>query len=234
MELSKAYKALTDEDVRNNFIQYGHPDGKQSFSIGIALPKFIVTEGNGKYVLLVYGLLLGVLLPYIVGKWWYGTQRMTKEGVLIASAGSLFKEYKEDITEGGVVGALSCGEEYKSFLSGNRADTGLGKIETILTEGDKAAGLAVDDRRTLENQEGVRRKVLALLWAYLMRIQLDGSKLDDGWFIQEVTSARQLTYLQRSTKSHHRPSPLMSPLQLSHSHSVTFQLSFPHTIPPSA
>ena len=68
VELSKAYKALTDEEVRNNFIQYGHPDGKQSFSIGIALPKFIVTDGNGKYVLLLYGLLLGVLLAYIAGK----------------------------------------------------------------------------------------------------------------------------------------------------------------------
>lgn len=69
VEVSKAFKALTDEEIRNNYIQFGHPDGKQSFSIGIALPKFIVTDGNGKYVLLVYGLLLGVLLPYVVGKW---------------------------------------------------------------------------------------------------------------------------------------------------------------------
>src|SRR5947207_3218496 len=76
VELTKAYKALTDEEVRNNYIQYGHPDGKQSFSIGIALPQLIVAEGNGKYVLLVYGILLGVLLPYVVGTWWYGTQRM--------------------------------------------------------------------------------------------------------------------------------------------------------------
>ena len=190
VELSKAYKALTDEDVRNNFIQYGHPDGKQSFSIGIALPKFIVTEGNGKYVLLVYGALLGVLLPYIVGKWWYGTQRMTKEGVLIASAGNLFKEYKEDIAEGGVVTALSCGEEYKDILSGNKIDSGLGKIEKALAEdsstGEVVAGPAVEDRKALEIQEGVRRKVLALLWAYLARIRLDGSKLDDGVYTRVV------------------------------------------------
>lgn len=186
MELSKAYKALTDEDVRNNFIQYGHPDGKQSFSIGIALPKFIVTEGNGKYVLLVYGLLLGVLLPYIVGKWWYGTQRMTKERVLIASAGNLFREYKDDITEGGVVSALSCGEEFKDVLSGSKIDTGLGKIEKSLVEsgdtGNGVASLKIQDRKALENQDGVRRKALALLWAYLARIRLDGSKLDDGWY----------------------------------------------------
>ena len=57
VELTKAYKALTDEDIGNDYIQYGHPDGKQSFSIGIALPKFIVTGGNGKYVILVYAIL---------------------------------------------------------------------------------------------------------------------------------------------------------------------------------
>jgi translocation protein SEC63 len=54
VEVTKAFKALTDEEVRNNYLQFGHPDGKQSFSIGIALPKWIVTEGHGTYVLLMY------------------------------------------------------------------------------------------------------------------------------------------------------------------------------------
>ncbi|MCJ1289057.1 secretory subunit [Xylographa carneopallida] len=183
VEISKAYKALTDEEIRNNYVQYGHPDGKQSFSIGIALPKFIITDGNGKYVLLVYGLLLGVLLPYVVGKWWYGTQRVTKDRVLVASAGHLFKEYKDDITDGGVISALSSGEEFKSVLKGNKADAGLGKLEkAILADGEvasSAAGLTLKERQTLEDLEGVRRKSLALLWAYLGRIGLKDSTLDD-------------------------------------------------------
>ncbi|MCJ1247123.1 secretory subunit [Trapelia coarctata] len=183
VEISKAYKALTDEEIRNNYIQYGHPDGKQSFSIGIALPKFIITDGNGKYVLLVYGLLLGVLLPYVVGKWWYGTQRMTKDGVLIASAGNLFKEYKEEITDGDVVTAMSSGEEFKDVLKGSKADSGLGKVEkAILADGEiapSAAGLTVKDRQLLEELEGPRRKTLALLWAYLGRIGLGDRTLDD-------------------------------------------------------
>ncbi|KAI9870039.1 MAG: secretory subunit, partial [Pleopsidium flavum] len=187
VELSKAYKALTDEDVRNNYIQYGHPDGKQSFSIGIALPKFIVTDGNGKYVLLVYGLLLGVLLPYIVGKWWYGTQRVTKEKVLIASAGNLFKEYADDISEGGIIGALSSGEEYREVLRGDKADTGSGKVENrVLADGEiglTAAGLTLEDKGIIESLDGgVRRKVLALLWAYLGRVDLDNATLNDEKF----------------------------------------------------
>lgn len=109
---------------------------------------------------------------------------MTKEKVLVASAGNLFKEYKDDISDGGVIRALSSGEEFKTVLKGSKVDSGLGKIEKmILKEGEAAptaAGLTVKDREELENFEGVRRKTLALLWAYLGRVSLDNASLDDG------------------------------------------------------
>ncbi|PQE16034.1 translocation SEC63 protein [Rutstroemia sp. NJR-2017a WRK4] len=183
VELTKAYKALTDEDIRNNYIQFGHPDGKQSFSIGIALPTWIVSEGNGKYVVLVYALLLGVLLPYLVGTWWYGTQRMSKEKILIESANNLFQEYEENITEGGIVGALSSGVEYRHAFKGHKADSGLGKVESrILAPGEVttyAAGMSAGDKTKLEELDGgARRKALALLWAYLGRVELEDSTLD--------------------------------------------------------
>ncbi|TVY42135.1 Translocation protein [Lachnellula subtilissima] len=185
VELVKAYKALTDEDIRNNFIQFGHPDGKQSFSIGIALPKFIVTDGNGKYVILVYAALLGVLLPYLVGSWWYGTQRMSKEKVLIESANNLFREYDEGLEEGGIVSALSTGLEFQNALKGDKAESGLGKLETrILAEGiatPLAGGLSTKDRTVLEDLDGgARRKALALLWAYLGRVELDDPALNQA------------------------------------------------------
>ena len=41
VEITKAFKALTDEEVRSNYEKYGNPDGKQSFSIGIALPQLV-------------------------------------------------------------------------------------------------------------------------------------------------------------------------------------------------
>ncbi|RYP04650.1 hypothetical protein DL765_010121 [Monosporascus sp. GIB2] len=124
VEYTKAYQALTDEEVRNNYIQYGHPDGKQGFSIGIALPKFIVSDGNGKYVVLVYALLLGVLLPYYVGSWWYGTQRVTREGVQVESANKLFRDYSENIDVGGLITALSNGKEFRDLFRGNKAESG--------------------------------------------------------------------------------------------------------------
>lgn len=184
VEFTKAYKALTDEDIRNNYQQYGHPDGKQSFSIGIALPKIMVSEGNGKYVLIVYAGLLGVLLPYLVGKWWYGTQALSKEKVLIESANNLFREYEDDMTEGDIVYALSSGVEFRDVLKGHKAEASLARLESrILAAGDAsvyAGGLTVKDRQKLEELDGgVRRKALALIWAYLGRVELDDKSLDE-------------------------------------------------------
>ncbi|KAI2819043.1 hypothetical protein CBS115989_4656 [Aspergillus niger] len=178
VELTKAYKALTDEEIRNNYIQYGHPDGKQSMSIGIALPTFIVSEGNSKYTLLVYGALLGVLLPYIVGKWWYGSQRYTKERVLVASAGNIFREYKEDITDGGIVNALSSGAEFREMLEGPKMDAGLAKLEKKVLAEDSTF-LSPEDREVIKGlDESSRRKALALLWAYLGRVDLEDTTLN--------------------------------------------------------
>lgn len=187
VEISKAYQALTDEEVRNNYITYGHPDGRQSTQIGIALPQLMISDGNGKYVVLVYFLLFGVLLPYLVGSWWYGTQRLSKEGVLMESANSLFKEYKTDTDVGGVVTALSTGKEFQLLLKGDKADAGLSKIESrILASSDVrpyAAGLSVKDKEKLEDiDNAVRRKTLALLWAYLGRVELDDATLEKQKF----------------------------------------------------
>lgn len=127
-------------------------------------------------MLLFYGLLLGVLLPYTVGKWWYGTQALTKDKVLIASAGKLFKEYKEDISEGGMIAALSTGDEYKEVLKGSGAENGAAKIEKIvlaessLSDADRLAVKQIDDP--------LRRKTLSLLWAHLCRVRLDDVSLN--------------------------------------------------------
>jgi translocation protein SEC63 len=187
VEITKAYQALTDEEVRNNYIQYGNPDGKQGFSINIALPKVIVSDGNGKYVVLVYSALFGVLLPYLVGSWWYGTLRRSREGVLMESANRLFREYKDNIDEGGVVTALSTGKEFEELFRGDKSDSGLAKVESrILAEGELsplAAGLSAKDKEKLEDLEsGPQRKALALLWAYLGRVKLDDAELERAKF----------------------------------------------------
>lgn len=58
--------SLTDENIRKNWEMYGHPDGRQEVSMGIALPKWIVESGNNIWVLGAYGVIFGGALPAIV------------------------------------------------------------------------------------------------------------------------------------------------------------------------
>jgi translocation protein SEC63 len=156
-------------------------------SMGIALPKWIVQEGMGKFTLAFYLSLLGIFLPWLVSRWWYGTQKVTRHGTLQSTSGNLFREYKEDLDESSLVAALSCGDEFKEILKGNKADSGLATVEKKILQEDEgglaASNLTAKDKKKLEELEDpVRRKALALLWAYLRRAELDDSSLNDEKF----------------------------------------------------
>lgn len=176
VEMTKAYKALTDEEIRNNYLMYGNPDGKQSTNVGIAIPQWVI-EGSSRWgVIAFYAALLGVLLPYLVGTWWYGTQALTKDGVLHETAAKLFREYKEDISQGGVVAALSASEEYAQILKGTKADEGAPKVESAVLASGILSKADVEKLKSIEDP--TRRKALSLLWAYLARIDLGNEELN--------------------------------------------------------
>jgi len=88
----RAYKTLTDEIAFKNWIDYGNPDGQLDTKWGIALPKWLVEEGNHMYVLAVYGLVFGIMLPAVVGNWWYKSIQYTGDAVLIKTT-KLFEYY---------------------------------------------------------------------------------------------------------------------------------------------
>lgn len=171
VELTKAYKALTDEVVRQNYEQYGHPDGKQEFSMGIALPKWIVESQNNGYVIALYGILFGIALPYFVGSWWYGSRRITKDGVLTTTAGLYFRELKEDTTFEQMVEILAAGLAIEEPLTG---------VEESLTYKDlkKEVGgvLKAEAGKALPTTAGTKT-VATLLYAHLLRIEIDDATL---------------------------------------------------------
>uniref|UniRef100_A0A3Q2XM63 Translocation protein SEC63 homolog n=1 Tax=Hippocampus comes TaxID=109280 RepID=A0A3Q2XM63_HIPCM len=83
MRIAKAYAALTNEQSRKNWEMYGNPDGPSATSFGIALPAWIVDQKNSMLVLLVYGLAFMVILPVVVGMWWYRSIRYSGDQILI-------------------------------------------------------------------------------------------------------------------------------------------------------
>ncbi|CAI9762438.1 unnamed protein product [Fraxinus pennsylvanica] len=65
--ISKAYQALTDPISRENYEKYGHPDGRQGFQMGIALPQFLLNiDGASSGILLIWIVGVCILLPLVV------------------------------------------------------------------------------------------------------------------------------------------------------------------------
>lgn len=85
-QLAKAYQALTDEETRRNWQEYGNPDGPGVTQFGIALPKWIVEGKNSYLVLGVYVLIFMILLPIFVGSWWYKSIKYTGDQVLLTTS----------------------------------------------------------------------------------------------------------------------------------------------------
>ncbi|XP_033739797.1 translocation protein SEC63 homolog isoform X2 [Pecten maximus] len=83
MKIAKAYAALTDEDTKENWEKHGNPDGPGVVRFGIALPKWIVERENSMLVLAAYGLIFMIILPVVVGIWWYRSIKFSKDQVLL-------------------------------------------------------------------------------------------------------------------------------------------------------
>lgn len=65
--ISKAYQALTDPISRENYEKYGHPDGKQGFRMGVALPQFLLNIDGASGGILLLGIVgVCILLPLMM------------------------------------------------------------------------------------------------------------------------------------------------------------------------
>ncbi|KAK9484171.1 hypothetical protein V1527DRAFT_453437 [Lipomyces starkeyi] len=126
VEMTKAYKSLTDEDTRKNYLDYGHPDGPQPMKHGIALPKWLVEERGTPLVILGYSFLVGVALPFVVWNWWSGTKQYTKNGIHTITAANIFERFAkssvENVTTDSLIRLLANSQEYKILIPGVGAD----------------------------------------------------------------------------------------------------------------
>lgn len=179
VELTKAYKSLTDDTIRDNWLKYNHPDGPQPTSYGIALPKWVVESKNNIWVLGVYGIVFGGALPALVGRWWFGNRQKTKDGINAQSAAAFFKSIKEESTIEEVVGTL--GMAYKWELPTTKAKEGA-ELDTLEKAVAKSAGARwAEVRKLAQDFDGklheARRKALVLLYAHLLRLKITDPSL---------------------------------------------------------
>ncbi|CAJ0625572.1 8564_t:CDS:10, partial [Entrophospora sp. SA101] len=66
------------------------------YSLGIALPTWLVESKNSPFVLGIYGIVFGLLLPYYVGSWWYSSNSYTKDRIRTHTMDLYFKELRQN------------------------------------------------------------------------------------------------------------------------------------------
>ncbi|KAF9268418.1 DnaJ-domain-containing protein [Marasmius fiardii PR-910] len=175
VEITKAYKSLTDEAIRKNWEEYGHPDGRQETSLGIAIPRWIIEARNNIWVLGFYGVLFGGALPAVVGRWWFGSRQKTKDGINARSAATFFKDVKEDSRIFEVLGALGKSFEWEHPKTTTKADE-KAELDRLEKEITLAAGDSWESVKTLApldaSAPNSRRRSLILLYAHLLRLDI--------------------------------------------------------------
>ena len=142
VNIAKAYQALTDDVTKENYDLYGHPDGPQPVSHGIALPSFLFSSSASYGVLGLYVLVFGLGVPYLVSKWWSKTLARTRKGLLQETAAQFVELFVK---------------EQPHFITTSRI------LEEVLKSADIDAAIGKKS-----NSEEVKRRV-GLLNSYLDR-----------------------------------------------------------------
>jgi translocation protein SEC63 len=169
---------LTDETIRENYEKYGHPDGRQEMSMGIAIPIQFIEGKNNVWVLGLYALIFGFSLPALVGRWWFGNQKKTKDGVNATTAASFFLSVKEEWGIDELVGVFGKGFA-KEVQLGAGSKNELKGLEAKVREalGEKWS--------TFSGVAGIRKnedakRAFILVSAHLLRIPVENRSLQDG------------------------------------------------------
>ncbi|KAG6884804.1 hypothetical protein C0993_008168 [Termitomyces sp. T159_Od127] len=174
VEITKAYKSLTDETVRENLEKYGNPDGRIDVSMGIAIPKWIVEGKNNIWVLGFYGIIFGGALPALVGRWWFGSRQKTKDGINASSAAAFFKTLKEDSSFEEVFGTFAKGFQWELSAPKSAQSPELDTLEKQIAE---KAGSKYHEVKKVCGDDTSARTGLILLYAYMLRLDIQSSIL---------------------------------------------------------
>jgi translocation protein SEC63 len=148
-KVQKAYKALTDETARANLKRYGHPDGPQGYSVGVALPKWLLNKNDGQaQVLILLGILLiGIMIPGAAVLYYLSrSEKFTTQGVKRDTLGRIahMMSGKESLSATKVLPILVTCAEYTDMKYG-----GADKAEALQT-------LARDLKKVIEREEKIK------------------------------------------------------------------------------
>lgn len=116
IQIRKAHDTLTDPEKRAVWERYGNPDGPQSFSVGIALPSFLVEKKNSVFVLAIYVVFLVIIFPTIAICFWQ-RQKSTAHNELLAHTMAIYWHFvKENVRFKKMIDILCLSFEYRNGI----------------------------------------------------------------------------------------------------------------------
>lgn len=174
-------RSLTDDETRENWEKYGHPDGsRSSMTMSIALPPWLVDAHNNFWVLSAYGIVCGLMLPYFIGKWWYRSGDFTKDRIRTKTMGAFFKKLRASSNTKEIVEILSLAEEFNVDIASRSSD------EAALEKLGTQVNAALESRNgqsfeyTKKTTPPTSLKVLTLLYAHTLNVPVEDKDLAQG------------------------------------------------------
>lgn len=193
VKISKAYQVLTDEETRENWEQYGNPDGQSYVSYGIALPSWIVDSKANKWlVLIIYSLIFGFLMPISVGRWWSRSKRYTRDGILNTTMALFVKELQETFGPKKMLEVLCTATEFKVDVPW-RGGVDKKEVDLLFEKVREEVYKKTKDRLEFPRKYNANyvKKSFAITYAHLFRVPIASQNLkEDASYI--IPKMRQL------------------------------------------
>ncbi|EGD73142.1 hypothetical protein PTSG_04855 [Salpingoeca rosetta] len=191
VRISKAYRALTDDETRENWEKYGNPDGPTTQTYGIALPAWMVQGKHSVIVMIAYAVGFVIIIPAIVRSRWTRSKKYLKKGVLKDTAALFYHSLTTDaVKELGMMEVLSCAFEFRENLKTSQEE--LGEIFALLKQlpelpnnpwQQKVKGK--QDNRIKLKDSPFAVKARTLLYAHMHRLKLSPALTADLDFVLE-------------------------------------------------
>ncbi|KAK2195603.1 bifunctional DnaJ domain/Immunoglobulin E-set/Sec63 domain/Chaperone J-domain superfamily/C2 domain superfamily/Translocation protein Sec63 [Babesia duncani] len=150
--ITKAYKALTNEQSRRNYERYGNPDGPGMMKIGIGLPRFLVDEDNQVIILSIFFVVLLLVMPGVF-LWYYNKQKLyASSGIRVDTLHLIYFTLNENTRHKNLPEIYSCSAECCEIPSNAGDDANLKRL----------LGNLGDFKRTAISRETFRNFVILL------------------------------------------------------------------------
>lgn len=128
------------------------------------------------------------------GRWWFSQRRLTRDNILNATAELFFHQLREDTDFLSLVTLLASALEFQAILGvkkrGSKKERKerqgrIDELEKQLNARREQWGVEEGVMMRKESRIGVENAVAkrarALIWAHLLRVELDDKELQSGW-----------------------------------------------------